>query len=291
MLFPGGLAWDSNGFLIPKGWTGRGLHPSGSGWVETITNYPSPPSQGVITHTRDMGHNALVYTNQGGTQLPDLAGALRIPSCTVTSHTVLTPDAVTYSCAPEGGLTIRGTVLVKPYPQGVEWVEARLPVRMDLLAEEIVGSLAVPPLVPGPYGFDVPKNPVLITGTQPGGTVISRWVVGTQRAGATIRATGELFRISDTPGRGQGVVNADGTLNVAAALAQTGCQVISEMAVTRYEMIYECELSATGQLMGAVVLPSTPNAGQAWKRVAFYGAPTEIATATKILGSLRWHTP
>lgn len=328
---PAGLAWGSNGILIPKVWGQRPLQTSsGTGWVVAADRLSS--SQ--VRYLEGRGDPAALYTRQGNAEVPNLAGALRsIPKCTVTSHTVVADNAVLYDCVPQGGLAVTGAVVIRPYPDGFRWVEARLPALMAPMAQQIAGSLTTPPLVPGPYGFAVPKG----------------WSVGPLRnsggSGSFATVTDPQHRVKIgyvAEGGNSSVVNRDGSLNLKLALTTTGCPVSDEfVTVARLPktpslggqsppsslpttssplsappspsaypsprqgpssnlqvyihprgLMYQCQpTSKPGQLAGAMLVPENYWSVHWWKLVTVSGPPDQLALAVKVVESLHWSSP
>lgn len=271
----------SHGFFIPKGWAESPLRNyGGPGWFASVTNSPEP---GVIAYEKNGGSAGVIYTSQGSAEVPNLAGALRVPTCTVTSHAVVADNAVLYTCAPVGGLAITGAVVIRPYPEGFRWVEARLPALMAPMGQQIAGSLTTPPLVRGPYGFDVPKG----------------WSVGPlQNSGgsgsfATVTDPQHRVKISYVAeGGNSSVVNRDGSVNVRQALAGAGCPITYAVQASAYELFYECTPAAqSGQLAGAILLPAQYSSVHWWKLVTVSGPPDQLALAAQVLDSLRWSSP
>lgn len=298
--------------LIPKGWGvidspnswGVSLPPASTGtsWVST-----DAPRSALMVHYQESATSAVpLYTRQGNAEVPNLAGALRIPKCTVTSHTVVADSAVLYTCAPQGGLTVAGAVVIRPYPEGFRWVETRLPAGMAVMAQQIAGSLTTPPLVPGPYGFDVPK----------GWSVSPLRNSGGSGSFATVTDPQHRVKISyEAAGGMASVVNRDGSLNLHWALVFAGCGVsdhvltvagppatpslrqsppsrMTEVNVKPRGLIYQCQpTSKPGQLTGAMLLPENYWSVRWWKLVTVSGPPDQLALAVKVVESLHWSSP
>jgi hypothetical protein len=120
------------GFPIPDGWSVS--PPAVNGDVRRV-QVKNPAGPGHIDYLQ--AHTSAIYTPDHLVNLQAVSAAV---TCTATSTTLVPNRGPQYLCAPEGGLNVKGQILIEPYPNGFRLLQVTMLPEDDPFATQILSQ-------------------------------------------------------------------------------------------------------------------------------------------------------